>query len=170
LTRIVTIIAVAYGILVAIAVWISLPTQRQIESDTAWNAIWAVQQQDETYRTMPLKDIRRRLYRGLSDEQVIARVRDLAAGEEKRVAGSGLKPPTNPQDLALGLLGADTARPKIAVLMDEIDQIQATRTASLASDQRKMITWAILAWVIPVVLLYILGPRLLRPRRTLQRF
>jgi hypothetical protein len=46
LTRVFTIIALIYGVLVAIAVWISLRTQRQIESDTASNAIWAVQQQD----------------------------------------------------------------------------------------------------------------------------
>lgn len=170
LTRIFTITSLIYGVLVAMAVWLSFPTQRQITSDTAWNAIWAVQQQDEKYRAMPLKDIRRRLYRGLSDEQIIARVRDLAASEEQRVVGNRRKPITNPEDLTLGLLGGDTARPKVAVLMEEIEQIQTTRMASLESDQRTVIVWGIVAWVIPVVLLYIFGPRLLRPRRTLQRF
>jgi hypothetical protein len=170
LTRVFTIIALIYGVLVAIAVWISLPTQRQIESDTAWNAIWAVQQQDEKYRAMPLKDVRRRLYRGLSDEQVISRVRDLAASEEQRVVGNRRKTITNPDDLMSGLLGTETARPKVAVLVEEIEQIQAARMASLESDQRTVIVSGAVAWLIPVVLLFTFGPRVMRPRRTLQRF
>jgi HEAT repeat protein len=170
LRRIFTIVAVVYGVLVAVAVWIGLPTQRQIQSDTAWNAIWAVQQQDEKYRTMPLRDIRRRLYRGLSDEQVIARVRDIAASEERRVAGNRGTATTSPEQLTLGLPGGEEARPKVAVLLEEIDQIHARRMAALESDQRKVITWGIVAWVIPAVLLYLFGPRLLRRRRTLRRF
>jgi hypothetical protein len=119
---------------------------------------------------MPLKDIRRRLYRGLSDEQIISRVRALAASEEQRVVGDRRNSITNPENLTLGLLGTETARAKVAVLMDEIEQVQTARMASLESDQRTVIVSGVVAWVTPVVLLFTFGPRVLRPRRTLQRF
>jgi hypothetical protein len=168
--RVFTAVAVAYAVLVASAVWIAFPTQRQIESDTAWNAIWAVQQHDAKYRNMPLRDIRRRLYRGLTDEQVTARVREFAESEQQRAGGNAGAPNTGAEPLSFGFLGGDAATPRVVVLLEEVEQMHARRMAALASNQRSVIVWGIVAWVVPVVLLFALGPRLLRPRRSLQRF
>jgi hypothetical protein len=162
-------IAGVYAILVAAAVWVSYPTERQIASDTARNALWAVQQHEEKYRTLSLKDIRRRQYRGLTDEQIIERVREFAASEEQRIRGNLAPGPRIPGVLPGALPGGDTVRPKVAVLMEEIERTRERRLASLESDQRSVVVWGVAAWALPLVLLYFLGPRLIRRRRRAAR-
>ena len=166
--RIWVLIAVLYAIPVAVAVWVSYPTQRKIESDTAWNAIWAVQQHDEKYRNTALKDIRRRAYRGLSDEQVIARIREFAQAEEQRIITNLGGDATMDSSALAGLTGT-AVRPKVAVLMEEIDKTYAARLESLKTDQTRTIVWGVAAWVVPMLVLYALGPRLVRPRRRVTR-
>ena len=163
--RVWLLIAVLYAIPVALAVWVSYPTERKIESDTASNAVWAVQQHDEKYRSMSRQEIRRRLYRGLSDAQVIARVREQAGKEEQRVVGSADPTASAAAQAALALLADGVPRPRLAVLMEEIEQEHARRVAALKADQLTTIGWGVAAWLIPVVLLYFVIPRFLRPRR-----
>jgi hypothetical protein len=128
------ILGAVYAIPVALVVWLNFPTERQIKSQTASSALWALQQHEDKYKKMTIKDLRRRLYRGLSDDQVMARVREFAATEEQ-----GMK--TRVNKFAVTADARDSAkeladdsvllsaappevafRPMVSVRMDEIEK------------------------------------------------
>jgi len=170
------IIAAVYAIPVALVVWMNFPTEQQIKSQTAWSALWALQQHDEKYKKMTTKDLRRRLYRGLSDEQVTARVREFAMTEEQgmrsrvnkfavteetristlsqELADEGVRPAAEAPEAAF--------RPTVSLRMDEIDKNHVRQMASLKSEQTKTIVLGVTAWVLPLVALYFLSSGITR--------
>jgi hypothetical protein len=163
-------IAAIYGILVTFAVWGMFPTERQIDADTAASALVALQQSNEKYTNIAPESLRRRLYRGLSDEEVIGRIREYAATEEQRVRLQGGSVLAQGQDdtrgIYVGSLGKDEAagiegmRPQIAVVMEELDKQRSERIAGLPGQRKKAIAWGVVAWVIPVIALFFLAPRM----------
>jgi hypothetical protein len=120
---------------------------------------------------MSTKDLRRRLYRGLSDDQVTARVREFAVTEEQgmksrvnkfavteetristlsqELADEGVRPVAESPEAAF--------RPTVSLRMDEIDKHHARQMASLESEQMKMIALGVTAWALPLVALYFLS-------------
>ena len=184
-TRIFIAIAVIYGVLVAFAVWSRFPTRDEIEADTATSAIVAVSQHEAKYKGMPPDSLRRRLYRGLTDEQVIARVREYAATEEQRVRTQAGRITVDAAEGGMGLFGGSLAkpeeqpsgvgdagmmRPQIAVVMEDLDKRHADRLVGLRAEQTRAIVWGVAAWVLPLIVLYVVGPRLARrPRKSLSR-
>ncbi len=180
-------IAVLYAIPVAFAAWTNFPSRSQIVADTAANAMVALQQHEPKYKGIAPQSLRQRLYRGLSDEEVVARVREYAVAEEERIniqasrisvdpdhaggdtfSGSVNKPQEQlPGAVALGLGGM---RPQIALTMDELEKQREQRLASIKTGQTKVIAWAVAAWVLPLVLLYVLVPRFSwRSRKSVSR-
>jgi hypothetical protein len=168
-------IAIVYGMLVAFAVWAMFPTQGRIDADTAESAVVALQQSNEKYASIVPQSLRRRLYRGLTDEQVIGRIREYAASEDQRMSQQGGTMLGQAQDPARGIyvgpLGQSEAaaipgmRPQIAVIMEELDQQRSERIARLPDRQRNAVIGGIVAWVIPVVALFLLAPRMSGARR-----
>jgi hypothetical protein len=172
-------IAAVYAILVAFAVWSNFPTESRIDADTASSAVAALQQSEPKYKSLTREALRRRLYRGLSDREVIQRVREYAATEEQRVTAQGGKVSVQPQEGATGLYSGSllkeeappalSIRPQIALVMEELDKQHAERLAALPGQQTKAIAWGIAAWLIPVAALFMLVPRLSGPRRKRMR-
>jgi hypothetical protein len=178
--RICIIAAAVYIVPVSFAVWSNFPTKEQINADTARDALAAVQQYEEKYKTMAPQAVRRRFYRGLTDEQVIARIREFAAAEEYRVnalatrvtvggheALIGVAPSLGEQSQQLAAaaeLAQSASRPQVAVTMEEVDKQHAYRMATLRTGQFKVIAWGLLAWILPVAALYVFGPKL-KPSR-----
>jgi len=168
-------IAVVYGALIAFAVWAMFPTERQIDADTAASALVALQQSNDKYANIALPALRRRLYRDLSDGEVIGRIREYAATEEQRVklqGGSVLAEGAgDTRGIYIGPLSGDPAatipgmRPQIAVAMEELDKQRAERIADLPARQKKAIIWGIVAWVLPVIALFFLVPQMFSGRR-----
>jgi len=170
------IIAALYAIPVALVVWLNYPTEQQIKSQTAWSALWALQQHDDKYKKMTTKDLRRRLYRGLSDDEVTARVREFAMTEEQgmksrvnkfavteetriaslsqELADEGVRPVAESPEVAF--------RPTVSLRIDEIDKNHAQRMASLESEQTKTIVLGVTAWALPLVALYFLSSGITR--------
>ena len=165
------IIAALYAIPVALVVWLNFPTEQQIKSQTAASALWALQQHDDKYKKMATKDLRRRLYRGLSDDQVTARVREFAMTEEREMKSrvnkfavtEETRMSTLSQELAdegvrpLGESPEVAFRPTVSLRMDDIDKNHAQQMASLESEQMKMIALGVTAWALPLVVLYFLS-------------
>jgi hypothetical protein len=172
-------IAVVYGALIAFAVWAMFPTERQIDADTAASALVALQQSNDKYANIAPPALRRRLYRDLSDGEVIARIREYAATEEQRVklqGGSVLAEGAgDTRGIYVGPLSVDPAatipgmRPQIAVTMEELDKQRAERIADLPARQKKAIIWGVVAWMIPVIALFFLVPRMFSGRRKRMR-
>jgi hypothetical protein len=162
-------IAVVYGMLVAFAVWAMFPTKGRIDADTAESAVVALQESNEKYASIVPESLRRRLYRGLTDEQVIGRIREYAATEDQRMRLQGGTVPGQAQDegrgIYVGPLGQDEAgaisgmRAQIAVVMEELDKQRNERIARLPDRQRNAVIGGIVAWVIPVVALFFLASR-----------
>jgi hypothetical protein len=162
-------IAIVYGMLVAFAAWAMFPTKGRIDADTAESAVVALQQSNEKYASIVPQSLRRRLYRGLTDEQVIGRIREYAASEEQRMSLQGGTVLGQGQDdtrgIYVGPLGQDEAgampgmRPQIAVAMEELDKQRSERIARLPDRQRNAVIGGVVAWVIPVVALFLLVPR-----------
>jgi hypothetical protein len=185
--RIFIVIAVVYAIPVAFAFWTNFPTQSQINADTAGRAMAALQQHDPKYKDITPQSLRRRLYRGLSDEEVTARVREYAIAEDKRVNTQAGRISVDPQHAGMGIfsnslakpeeqlpgaaeLGSGGMRPQIALTMEDLEKQREERLASLKAGQIKVIAWAIGAWVLPLVALYFLVPLFLdRSRRSQSR-
>ena len=167
------IIAAVYAVPVTFAVWSNFPTQHQIDADTAASLMAALQQSDSKYSNLTPQVLRRRLYRGLSDTEVIARIRDQAATEEQRMAAQSGRVALDTGQVVVGdnsvLGGASTEpmRSQLAIAIDEIDKVRAQRMEGLKGAQAKSIASGVLAWVVPVIALYFFGPRwrALRPRR-----
>jgi hypothetical protein len=163
------IAAAVYAIPVALVVWLTFPTERQIMSQTASSALWALQQHEDKYKKMAIKDLRRRLYRGLSDDQVMARVREFAMTEEQKMNSRVNKLAVTADARATAKELADDSvllsaarpevafRPMVSVRMDEIDKNHARQMASLKSEQMKMIVLGVTGWALPLVVLYLLG-------------
>jgi hypothetical protein len=186
-TRIFVVIAVLYAIPVAFAAWTNFPSRSQIEADTAANAIAALQQHEPKYKDIAPQSLRRRLYRGLSDEEVVARVREYAVAEEERINIQASRVSVDPDHAASGTFsgsvnkpqeqlpgavapGVDRIRPQIALTMDELEKQREQRLASIKTGQTKVIAWAVAAWVLPLVLLYVLMPRFSwRSRKSVSR-
>jgi len=176
-------IAVIYGILVAFAAWTTFPTRSQIEADVAASAMTALQQHDPKYKDIAPPSLRRRLYRGLSDEEVTARVREYAMAEDKRIEAEASRITVDPQQAAMGIFSGSVAkpegpvstevgglRPRIALTMEDLERQRAERVASVTGAQTKVIAWALAAWALPLVALYFLIPRFShRPRKTPSR-
>jgi hypothetical protein len=172
---------VLYAIPVAFAVWSNLPTEQQINADAAWGALSALQQHDEKYKNLSVQALRRRLYRGLSDEQVTVRIREFATTEEQRVnaqtsrlslggdaavVGLYTRSPGAAEERMAGAADAGPVaiRPQLAIQMDDLEKKRAQRMAAVKTEQFKAIAWGIAAWVLPVLALYFLAPRFIRPR------
>ena len=163
-------IAAVYGVLVAFAVWGIFPTERQIDADTVASALVALQQSNDKYMSVAPESLRRRLYRGLSDEEVIARIREYAATEEQRVRMQGgsllAQGKDDTRGIYIGSLNKDDAagmegmRPQIAVVMEELDKQRTERIAGLPDQRKKAIAWGVAAWVIPVIALFFFAPRM----------
>jgi hypothetical protein len=169
-------IAVVYAILVAFAAWTNFPTRSQIDADVAAAAVTALQQHDPKYKDIAPQSLRRRLYRGLSDQEVIARVREYAMAEDKRINAETSRIIIDPQKAGMGIFSSSLAkpeeqaaaelggvRPQIALTMEDLEHQRAERLTSVKGGQIKVIAWAIAAWVLPLVAIYFLIPRF--PRR-----
>jgi hypothetical protein len=162
--------AAVYGVLVAFAVWGIFPTERQIDADTVASALVALQQSNDKYTSIAPESLRRRLYRGLSDEEVIGRIREYAATEEQRVRLQGgsllAQGKDDTRGIYIGPLGKDEAagmegmRPQIAVVMEELDKQRTERIAGLPGRRKAAIAWGVVAWVIPVIALFFFAPRM----------
>ena len=150
-------IAVVYGVLVAFAVWGIFPTARQVDADTVASALVALQQSNDKYTSIAPESLRRRLYRGLSDEEVIGRIREYAATEEQRVRLQGGSLFAQGKDEAAEMEGM---RPQIAVVMEELDKQRTERIAGLPGRRKAAIAWGVVAWVIPVIALFFFAPRM----------
>ena len=180
--RIFILIAVVYTIPVAFAAWTNFPTRAQIEADVAAVAMSALQQYDPKYKDLAPLSLRRRLYRGLSDEEVTARVREYAVAEEKRINAQADRISIDAQQAGIGLFSSALAkpeeqlasaaepaptgmRPQIALTMEDLDKRRAERLGALKFGQAKVIAWAVAGWVLPLVVLYVLLPRFSRRSR-----
>src|SRR3712207_4375383 len=157
--RICIIVAVIYAIPVAFALWSNFPTGEQVNADTARNELAALQQNDDKYKNMTPETVRRRFFRGLSNEQVTARIREIATAEEHRAnalsarvtlggeqAVVGFSQPLSAPDQQLrgvAELAQSAARPQVTVTMEEIDRQHSARMASLRGQQIKAILWAV---------------------------
>jgi hypothetical protein len=174
--RMFVVIAVVYAIPVAFAAWTNFPTRSQIEADVAASAVTALQQHDPKYKDIAPQSLRRRLYRGLSDQEVTARVREYGLAEDKRINAEASRIIIDPQKAGMGIFSSSLAkpqeqaaaelggvRPQIALTMEDLERQRTERLASVKSGQIKVIAWAIAAWVLPLVALYFLIPRF--PRR-----
>jgi hypothetical protein len=174
-TRIFIVIAVLYTIPIAFAAWTNFPSRAQIEADAAATAMAALQQHDPKYKDITLQSLRRRLYRGLSDEDVTARVREYAVAEEKRMNMLGGRISVDPQGAGTEIFSGSvitpegqlpgSMRPQIALAMEQVEKQREQRLASLKTGQLKVIAWAVAAWVLPLVALYFVGPRFLHGSR-----
>jgi hypothetical protein len=182
--RMFVVTAVVYAILVAFAAWTNFPTRSQIEADVAASAVTALQQHDPKYKDIAPQSLRRRLYRGLSDQEVIARVREYALAEDKRINAEASRIIIDPQKADMGIFSSSIAnpgeqpataepggmRPQIALTMEDLERQRTERLASVKGGQIKVIAWAIAAWLLPLVALYFLIPRFpRRPRKTSTR-
>jgi hypothetical protein len=111
---------------------------------------------------------------------VTTRIREIAAAEEHRANALAARVTLGDEQAVIGFaqaggesdqqlrtiteLAQSAARPQITVAMEEIDRQQAARIASLRSQQIKVVTWAVLAWILPLAALYVFGPKLKRPQ------
>jgi hypothetical protein len=178
--RICALVAAVYAVPVVFAVWSNLPSEARIDADIASSAMTALQQSDSKYKSVTPQSLRRRIYRGLSDREVTARVREQAAVEEQRIAAETGKIPLDAQQAAPGSstepvledkmpsASAEPLRPQLSITMEDLDKARAERIAALNTDQAKAIASGVFAWLVPMIALYLLGPRLwsLRSKRS----
>jgi hypothetical protein len=176
-TLICALLGAIYAVPVVFAVWSNFPTERQINADTALNAVIALQQSDDKYNNLTAQALRRRLYRGLSDEEVTARVREQAAQEEERIGAQLGKSSLDPAQLTVetfkgSVLDDQTTSPsalplhsQLSIAMNDVDRARVERIAALKGQQVKAIVSGVFAWLVPLLALYFLGPLLWAQRR-----
>ena len=177
-------IAVVIAALIATITFFTLPTEERIEADTARNALWAVRLHYPKYQNLTLQEIQRRHYRGLTNEQITARVRKLAQEQEKIAsikAPSSVDTPGGPFDLrpSLGANGEWTLPPDallsapmpplISTLMEEVDKKRLARRQSLRSDQFQAWIIAAAAWIAVTSAAFLIQLALVRRKRRSHR-